>query len=94
MWRGSEGALRLYMNACIREWRNRGFVNRMPLARAVRPVRMPPWLGEPAFHASHRSNLLRKDPAFYGKYGWREPDDLPYVWPEGLQPESRSGVRP
>jgi hypothetical protein len=41
----------------------------------------PPWLGDPAFHASHRSNLLRKDPEHYGKFGWSEPDNLPYVWP-------------
>ena len=32
-------------------------------------------------HASHRSNLLRKDPEFYGKYGWTEPDNLEYIWP-------------
>ena len=41
----------------------------------------PLWLDNPAFHASHRSNLLRKDPAFYGRYGWTEPHNLPYVWP-------------
>jgi hypothetical protein len=42
---------------------------------------MPPWWGDPAFHASHRSNLLRKDPVWYGQFGWAEPPDLPYVWP-------------
>jgi hypothetical protein len=30
---------------------------------------------------SHRSNLLRKDPVFYGQYGWNVPPDLPYFWP-------------
>lgn len=40
-----------------------------------------PWLGNSAFHASHRSNLLRKDPAWYGQFGWTEPNNLPYVWP-------------
>jgi hypothetical protein len=43
----------------------------------------PPWLGDEAFHASHRSNLLRKNPEWYGQFGWTEPDDLPYVWPVG-----------
>jgi len=41
----------------------------------------PPWLGNADFHASHRSNLLRKDPAWYGRFGWSEPPTLPYVWP-------------
>lgn len=46
-------------------------------------VVLPLWVGDPAFHASHRSNLLRKDSVFYGKFGWLEPHDLPYVWPKG-----------
>jgi hypothetical protein len=41
---------------------------------------LPKWLGDPDFHASHRSSLLRKDPVFYGAR-FDEPDDLPYVWP-------------
>jgi len=46
----------------------------------------PPWFGNERFHASHRSNLLRKDPTWYEQFGWAEPPDLPYVWPskEGL----------
>jgi len=41
----------------------------------------PAWLGEDALHASHRSNLLRKDPVYYARYNWIEPSNLPYVWP-------------
>jgi hypothetical protein len=41
----------------------------------------PPWLGLEIYHASHRSNLLRKDPVWYGKFGWIESPDLPYYWP-------------
>ena len=41
----------------------------------------PPWFGNEKIHASHRSNLLRKNPEFYGKYGWTEPDNLEYIWP-------------
>lgn len=41
----------------------------------------PQWLGDEKLHASHRSNLLRKNKDFYSQYGWSEPDDLPYVWP-------------
>jgi Pyrimidine dimer DNA glycosylase len=42
---------------------------------------LPPWLGDPDFHRSHQSSLVRKDPAFYGPKFPDVPDDLPYVWP-------------
>lgn len=42
---------------------------------------LPPWLGDEALHRSHRSALLRKDPAHYGPLFPGVPDDLPYVWP-------------
>lgn len=80
MWRGYEPALCAYMDACIDEWVRRGYNNTM---RVVRPTNivLPPWFGDPAFHASHRSNLLRKAPQHYSQYGWTEGPDLPYVWP-------------
>jgi len=37
------------------------------------------WGGE--IHATHRSNLLRKDAAHYSQFNWGEPNDLPYHWP-------------
>ncbi|MFB4320414.1 MSMEG_6728 family protein [Actinomadura sp. 21ATH] len=42
---------------------------------------LPPWLGDPALHLSHRSALVRKDPDFYGTLFPGVPADLPYVWP-------------
>lgn len=42
---------------------------------------MPPWMGMPKLHDSHKSRLLQKDPVFYGKYGWDVQRDLPYYWP-------------
>ncbi|MCS0635659.1 MSMEG_6728 family protein [Streptomyces sp. LP05-1] len=42
---------------------------------------LPPWLGDPDFHRSHQSALVRKDPDFYGTRFPGVPDDLPYVWP-------------
>jgi hypothetical protein len=42
---------------------------------------LPPWLGDPAFHRSHQSALLRKDPEHYSQAFPGVPDDLPYVWP-------------
>jgi hypothetical protein len=42
---------------------------------------LPPWLGRDDLHLSHRSSLLRKDPAFYRPLFGALPTDLPYVWP-------------
>jgi hypothetical protein len=42
---------------------------------------LPPWLGDPGFHRSHQSALVRKDPALYGPIFPDVPDDLEYVWP-------------
>ncbi|MEH0420449.1 MSMEG_6728 family protein [Streptomyces sp. B21-083] len=42
---------------------------------------LPPWLGDEAFHRSHQSALVRKDPATYAHHFPDVPDDLPYVWP-------------
>ena len=46
---------------------------------------LPPWLGDEAFHRSHRSSLLNKDPAWYGEVFDDVPPDLPYVWPAAGQ---------
>ena len=32
------------------------------------------------FYASHRANLLRKDPVHYGKFGWQEKPKDWYAW--------------
>ena len=45
-----------------------------------RKYAMPHWLGDEAFHASHRSALMRKLPDFYNQYGWHD-DMEEYVWP-------------
>jgi hypothetical protein len=42
---------------------------------------LPPWLGDPAFHTSHQSALVRKDREHYGPMFPGVPDDLEYVWP-------------
>lgn len=91
MWRGHENALALYGMAICSEWRRRGYADaQLPLFRAAfdpeRTLRPPPWLGVPELHASHRANLLRKDPAFYGRYGWDEDPSLPYLWPSRPSP--------
>ncbi|MGW0063661.1 MSMEG_6728 family protein [Streptosporangium sandarakinum] len=47
---------------------------------------LPPWLGDPELHLSHRSALLRKSPEFYRPIFGDEPDGLPYVWPLSDRP--------
>jgi hypothetical protein len=41
----------------------------------------PNWLGNREFHKSHKSNLLRKDHRYYGKFRWTCGPGLPYIWP-------------
>ena len=50
-------------------------------AVTILPSKPPPWLGDDRLHASHRSALLRRDPAHYEPLGWSEPDDLPIFYP-------------
>jgi len=82
MWTGYLNALKLYYNLAIEEWERRGYRNRMKKMAVEGEVVLPSWFGDEAFHAAHRSNLLRKDPTYYGQFGWREPPTLPYVWNE------------
>lgn len=80
MWKGYEEALIAYSNEMIQEWINRGYNNTMEIL-PTKSFQMPPWFGNEEFHASHRSNLLRKDFDHYSQFGWTEKDNKPYVWP-------------
>lgn len=94
-WRGYEQALVVYAFYICAEWQDRGFRDTMQdkifkdFSLAVgggkvefqQSCRMPPWLGNPKYHRSHRSNLLRKNPQHYRKYWPRLRDDLLYWWP-------------
>jgi hypothetical protein len=90
MWRGHEIELCRYAAAMCREWVSRGYNDSLlPFFEDAitqysfdgRNDAPPAWLGNEQLHASHRSNLLRKDPEFYGRYNWTEPPDIPYLWP-------------
>lgn len=82
MWLNYRPALALYGMFIIQEWINRGYNNNIDLAPwLTSPPVTPPWIGNEEFHASHRSNLIRKMPEHYSKFGWSEPNDLPYIWP-------------
>jgi len=109
MWRGFTPALVGYGLAVCAEWQRRGHADavaaslltftcgRRPDLAALRlDGRLPPWLGDPELHRSHRSALLRKDPERYPHFAG-EPVDLPYFWPRPLfarWPVRRSGPLP
>ena len=82
MWTGHTAALHLYKDLCINEWVSRGFNNTMVRTATTNDLEpnLPNWW-DGDIHATHRSNLLRKDAAHYGQFGWCETDDLPYHWP-------------
>ena len=82
MWRGYETALAAYGVEICTEWRQRGYKDSLLpefLAAINAEIKMPPWIGNESFHASHRSNLKRKNPEYYKHFN--EPPNLPYVWP-------------
>lgn len=81
MWQGFELTLAKYGNVMIIEWEKRGYKNTMEFFPCHDNCPLPPWLGDEKFHSSHRANLLRKDPDFYGKYGWKESPTEGYFWP-------------
>ncbi|MFA5154382.1 MAG: MSMEG_6728 family protein [Clostridia bacterium] len=90
MWKGYESALALYGLEICKEWVNKGFkdsctekINKIITEQKLDIInpKIPFWLGSPGFHASQRSNLLRKFLEHYSKFDWRETDNLPYVWP-------------
>lgn len=88
MWRGYEFALAYYGLTMCAEWIRRGyndslsefFIQRLSQYGDETAV-LPPWMGDEEFHTSHQSNLVRKDPEYYGSHFPEVPDDLPYIWP-------------
>lgn len=91
MWRRHETALAEYAMAACQEWIRRGYKDSLlaqffaawkhSIYDARFSMDKPAWLGNEALHRSHRSNLLRKDHGYYSRFGWTEPDNLPYFWP-------------
>lgn len=88
MWEGFENWLIFYFNCALCVWSERGY-NNIKLQQysgvSLDYSAMPDWLGDEKYHASHRSNLLRKNDDHYSKFGWTEPDNLPYVWPVKME---------
>jgi hypothetical protein len=91
MWEGYETSLIAYGQAICAEWMHRGFKDTCwakitgHVTSGQKEVK-PDWISD-ALCASHRSNLLRKDPVWYSQFCWTESPDLPYVWPTKLLTE-------
>ena len=89
MWLGHELRLIAYGVAMCDEWIRRGYkdtcrdkILNFADNHAFNNDRWDPaWLGNEQFHASHRSNLLRKDPDYYSQFGWTDDPEAPYIWP-------------
>jgi hypothetical protein len=87
MWRNHAYALGEYGIAVCNEWRRRGYEDNCEIKiRYLRSIvegesSLPSWLGDDAVHRSHRSNLIRKNPSYYGPLFPDTPDNLPYLWP-------------
>jgi hypothetical protein len=95
MWRGYDWLLWKYACAMHTEWLRRGRKSHASF-RAIESAlpafwqsrERSSWLGDKRLHSSHRSNLLRKDPIHYGRFGWTERTDMPYYWPTKQQEKS------
>ena len=93
MWEEYPWALFNYQRSICSEWASRGYrdtcygktretYNRIPI-ELCGEYKLPEWLGNDNFHEAHRSNLVRKDPEYYGKQweGWLPECNLGYIWP-------------
>lgn len=86
MWKGKEHALIEYGIAMCDEWKARGYQDTctekiLAYCSRFESYGLPDWLGDPEFHLSHQSNLVRKAPEHYSPVFVGVSPDLPYVWP-------------
>jgi hypothetical protein len=88
MWQGYENYLRFYQSCMLEEWCRRRwdfeadiYQDNLASGHFIESQDIPPWVGNEEFHASHRSNLLRKDESHYRQFGWTESTDIEYFWP-------------
>ena len=85
MWQHNPAGLAAYGVYICTEWIRRGYTDtcREKISNLVTPDDndLPVWWGDKRVHASHRSNLLRKDPEHYRQYWPNDSADLEYYWP-------------
>lgn len=99
MWRGYEDALALYGLVMSREWQHRGHrdtcfdkIGSFLPRGWRRPLRRPPWLGDPRLHLAHQAALVRKLPEHYRRFFPGVDEGLEMYWPspgpDGDRPEA------
>lgn len=95
-WYGYEYTLGIYgMSACSVWQQERN--NRDSLAFRIHEILeavphetdMPPWMEDLNFHRSHRSYLIRKRPAHYAPMWPNTPENMPILWPQLVDTDSR-----
>lgn len=93
MWRGHELYLLMYQEAVCEEWVRRGYhdtcLEKTKEIYFNHPEKTsddePWWLGLYDLHASHRSNLVSKDPVHYRPIFPLIEIDLEYFWPSRVE---------
>lgn len=87
LWEGRTAGLAYYGVLCCQMWRRKGYRDGLlhrfnevyELYSEFEDPSPPIWLDWIA--DSHKSNLIRKDPEYYGPIWPWIPDDMPYYWP-------------
>jgi Pyrimidine dimer DNA glycosylase len=86
MWHNHTNALVKYGVTICEEWISRGYKDTMKekitgYYNNEEPVEYPKFVGNEAFHTSHRSKLIQKKPEHYEKLFPNTPNNLEYIWP-------------
>ena len=88
-WRGHLDALKLYFNAVVTEWVNRGYNNNYELYTDLpTSISHPHWVTSSKLHYSHMAQLIQKDPLYYSVENLQDkipPELLTYF--QSLPPE-------
>lgn len=71
-WKGHVDSLKLYFNAVVREWVNRGYKNNYTYfdVKADSCIN-PPWTRNPKIHYSMMAQLIQKEPSYYNSENLR-----------------------
>lgn len=93
MWAGYEKTLKMYANVIMFECNQRGLENHITFYIIKESsIIYPDWLNDERLHKSHRANLVRIDPEYYGKL-WPEIDkNAPFWWPCELKNPKRQKI--
>lgn len=91
MWGDCIYGLVHYTRLCCRVWKSRGFQDTVESKLSNFPdIHDLPWWANESILTdiiqSHRANLIRKEPTYYGRF-WSEDPRLPYIWPDKTNPK-------